>query len=173
MQEYVILVDENDAPVGQEEKMRAHELGLLHRAFSIFIFNSSGELMLQQRALDKYHCGGLWTNTVCSHPRAGEETLDAAHRRLQEEMGFDTELKELFCFTYKAPFPNGLTEHEFDYVFIGKYDAEPILNRDEAESWKWITLSDLEKDIEANPNAYTFWLKTCLPELRQKISLIQ
>jgi isopentenyl-diphosphate delta-isomerase len=164
-----VLVDDQDKPIGQEEKLKAHQLGLLHRAFSIFIFNDKSELMLQQRALDKYHCGGLWTNTVCSHQREGESTLGAAHRRLQEEMGFDTDLSELFSFTYKAPFPNGLTEHEFDHVVVGTYNLEPTINPSEAASWKWVSLPELEKDIAAHPDLYTPWMKICLPELQQKL----
>jgi isopentenyl-diphosphate delta-isomerase len=169
MQEHIILVNEQDEPVGTEEKLKAHELGLLHRAFSIFIFNSKGELMLQQRALHKYHCGGLWTNTCCSHPRVGEGTAAAAHRRLQEEMGFDCELREVFSFVYKVPFTNGLTEHEFDHVFVGTYDADPVLNPEEAASWKWISPTNLQAAIAADPDSYTYWLKVALPDLLQKM----
>lgn len=169
MQEQIILVNEQDEPVGQEEKLRAHELGLLHRAFSIFIFNSKGELMLQQRALHKYHCGGLWTNTCCSHPRVGEDTAAAAHRRLQEEMGFDCDLREVFSFVYKVPFTNGLTEHEFDHVFVGTYDPDPVLNPEEAASWKWISPKDLQAAIEADPDSYTYWLKVALPDLLRRM----
>lgn len=165
MQEHIILVNEQDEQVGTEEKLRAHELGLLHRAFSIFIFNSKGELMLQQRAWHKYHCGGLWTNTCCSHPRVGEDTAAAAHRRLQEEMGFDCELREVFSFVYKVPFANGLTEHEFDHVFVGTYDADPVLNPEEAAAWKWISPADLQAAIAADPDNYTYWLKVALPDL--------
>ncbi len=157
--EYVILVDEQDHQVGTMEKIEAHEKALLHRAFSVFVFNSKGELMLQQRALEKYHSPGLWTNTCCSHQREGETTLEAAHRRLQEEMGFDTELEEKFAFIYKAPFDNGLTEHEYDHVLVGSYDQEPILNPKEAASWKWIALGDVKKDIDINPDNYTPWFK--------------
>ncbi|MEK7619489.1 MAG: isopentenyl-diphosphate Delta-isomerase, partial [Patescibacteria group bacterium] len=123
MQENCILVDETDHEIGTEEKMATHERGLLHRAFSVFVFNASGELLLQQRAFEKYHSAGLWTNTCCSHPRPGEETLAAAYRRLQEEMGFDCPLNEMFTFRYLAPFPNGLTENEVDHVFFGMYDG--------------------------------------------------
>lgn len=169
MQEHVILVDELDNQIGTEEKIEAHKQGLLHRAFSIFIFNNLGELMLQQRALEKYHCGGLWTNTVCSHQREGESTISAAHRRLREEMGFDTELEELFSFTYSAPFPNGLTEHEFDHVVVGRFSGEPELNPVEAREFKWVTLEDLKVDVVASPDIYTPWMKICLPELEKKL----
>jgi len=121
----VILVDKNDNPIGTEEKLQAHKDAKLHRCFSILIFNSDGKMMIHQRQKGKYHCGGLWTNACCSHPRPGECTLDAAHRRLVEEMGFDTELEELFSFTYKAEFPNGLAEHEFDHVFKGVFNGTP------------------------------------------------
>ncbi|MBL8031582.1 MAG: isopentenyl-diphosphate Delta-isomerase [Candidatus Doudnabacteria bacterium] len=169
MQEHIVLVNEQDEQVGTEEKLRAHELGLLHRAFSIFVFNSRGELMLQQRALHKYHCGGLWTNTCCSHPRVGEGTAAAAHRRLQEEMGFDCELREVFSFVYKVPFANGLTEHEFDHVFVGTYDADPVLNPEEAAAWKWISPTDLQAAIAKDPDNYTYWLKVALPDLLQRM----
>lgn len=163
--EEVILVDRNDTPTGTEEKIKAHELALLHRAFSVFIFNKNGELMLQQRALHKYHSPGLWTNTCCSHPRPGEETMDAAHRRLREEMGFDCELQWKFSFIYKAPFDNGLTEHEFDHVFFGTYDNKPVINRDEVESWKWIKMGDLLTDVKKNPDNYTVWFRIALEKL--------
>ena len=163
--EEVILVDRNDLAVGTEEKIKAHELALLHRAFSVFVFNKNGELMLQQRALHKYHSPGLWTNTCCSHPRPGEETLDAAHRRLQEEMGFDCELQWKFSFIYKAPFDNGLTEHEFDHVFFGTYDHKPIINRDEVEAWKWVKMDSLLADVRKNPGDYTVWFRIALQKM--------
>lgn len=166
MSEFVILVDENDTPIGVEEKMAAHRAGKLHRAFSIFIFNSQGEVMLQKRASTKYHCPGLWTNTCCSHPRQGESVLLAAHRRLREEMGFDTELKEVFTFTYRVEFDNGLTEHEFDHVVVGKFEGEPVLNPEEVEAWRWVSIEDLEKEIAESPSQFTYWMKDCLPELK-------
>ncbi len=138
MEELVVLVDENDKPVGTEEKLKAHQDGKLHRAFSVFIFNSQKQLLLQRRALSKYHSAGLWTNTCCSHPRPEESVLASAHRRLQEEMGFDCELKEIFNFKYKADFDNGLVEHEFDHVIIGYHDQNPISNPNEVDSYKWI-----------------------------------
>ncbi len=162
--EYVILVDEQDNELGTMEKMEAHEKGLLHRAFSVFTFNSKGELMLQRRALHKYHSGGLWTNTCCSHPRKGEATIDAAHRRLMEEMGFDCELKEVFDFIYKRKLDKGLTEHELDHVFIGTFDGEPQINPDEVHEFKHIGLDDLIEDVEKNPDIYTEWFKICLKE---------
>jgi isopentenyl-diphosphate Delta-isomerase len=166
--EEVILVDQNDNPTGTEEKIKAHELALLHRAFSVFIFNKNGELMLQQRAMHKYHSPGLWTNTCCSHPRPGEETPDAAHRRLQEEMGFDCKLQWKFSFVYKAPFDNGLTEHEFDHVFFGIYNHKPVINRDEVEAWKWIKMDKLMSDISKNPGVYTVWFRIALEEMIEK-----
>ena len=123
MLEEVVLVNEKDEAIGTMEKMAAHEKALLHRAFSVFVFNKNGDLLMQQRAHSKYHSGGLWTNTCCSHPRPGEHVADAANRRLQEEMGFTTSLNKAFDFTYKAAFDNGLTEHEFDHVFIGIYEG--------------------------------------------------
>lgn len=166
--EQVILVDTNDNPIGSEEKIKAHELALLHRAFSVFIFNKNGELMLQQRAMHKYHSPGLWTNTCCSHPRPGEETLYAAHRRLQEEMGFDCELQWKFSFIYKAPFDNGLTEHEFDHVFFGLYEHQPDINPEEVEAWKWINMDTLLADIRNNSGAYTVWFRIALEKIVEK-----
>jgi isopentenyl-diphosphate delta-isomerase len=155
----VILVDKNDKEIGEAEKLEAHEKGLLHRAFSIFIFNDKKELMLQKRAKSKYHCGNLWTNTVCSHPAPGESLQEATHRRLKEEMGFDCDLEELFSFAYKTTFDNGLTENEIDHVFIGTYNKSPNINFEEADEWKWISFEDLHNDIQKNPQDYTFWFK--------------
>jgi isopentenyl-diphosphate delta-isomerase len=165
MEEYVILVDEHDQTIGKEEKMKAHELGILHRAFSVFVFNSQGELLLQQRAKSKYHSGGLWTNTCCSHPRPEEETLAAAHRKLIQEMGFDCELSEAFSFTYKAALDHSLTEHEFDHVLIGKYDSDPVLNPGEADAFKWASLEWIKEDLLKNPDAYTVWFKICFEQV--------
>lgn len=159
MSENIILVDENDQEIGTMEKMQAHREARLHRAFSVFIFNSKGETMLQQRALSKYHSGGLWTNTVCSHPRSGETLEGAVHRRLQEEMGFDCEVKEVFSFVYKVPIDQGLSEHEFDHVFVGNFDEEPQLNPEEAESYTWVTIAELKKNIIEHPKQYTEWVK--------------
>ncbi len=170
MEEHVILVDENDTPVGLMEKIEAHEKALLHRAFSVFIFNKKGELMLQQRAVSKYHSPLLWTNTCCSHQREGETNIEAGKRRLQEEMGFSTDLKEVFSFIYKAPFDNGLTEHELDHVMIGYYDDAPKLNKEEAEAYKWMPLEDVKKDIEENPQLYTAWFKIIFKKSYEKLS---
>lgn len=157
MEEQVILVDKNDNPIGLMPKLEAHQKAVLHRAFSVFILNTKGELMLQQRAKHKYHSPELWTNTCCSHQRQGETNVQAGMRRLQEEMGFTTDLKELTSFIYKAPFDNGLTEHEYDHVLLGHYEDNPIINRDEVANWKWMPLADVKRDIELNPNRYTVW----------------
>ena len=157
--EKVILVDENDNQVGVMPKLEAHQKGLLHRAFSVFIFNSKYELLLQKRASSKYHSGGLWTNTCCSHPREGEEILDAAKRRLIEEMGIDTSLRKVHDFIYKAELDNDLTEHEFDHVFYGIYNEDPIINEDEADDFKWIDMDSLNEDIKTNGDNYTIWFK--------------
>jgi len=157
--EYVILVDKEDNPIGKMEKLEAHEKALLHRAFSVFVFNDKEELMLQQRALSKYHSPGLWTNTCCSHQRFGETNIQAGKRRLQEEMGFSVELEDVMSFVYKAPFDNGLTEHEFDHILIGKYNKDPKPNPDEVASWKWASLDYIVNDIDKNPDNYTAWFK--------------
>ena len=158
-EEKVILVDKNDNQVGLMPKLEAHKKGVLHRAFSIFIFNSKYELLLQKRASSKYHSGGLWTNTCCSHPREGEDTLDAANRRLDEEMGIKTSLRKVYDFIYKAELDNQLTEHEFDHVFYGVCDNDPILNKDEAEDFKWVDMETLNNDIIKNEDNYIVWFK--------------
>ncbi|MGY6647615.1 isopentenyl-diphosphate Delta-isomerase [Wenyingzhuangia sp. IMCC45574] len=155
--EHVILVNEKDEPIGTMEKIEAHEKALLHRAFSVFIFNDNGELMLQQRAAEKYHSPLLWTNTCCSHQRLGEGNIEAGKRRLQEEMGFTTDLKEVCSFIYKAPFDNGLTEHEFDHVLTGVYNSEPNINPEEANAYKWMHLEKVKLDVEKSPENYTAW----------------
>lgn len=159
MEEQVILVDENDVKIGLMPKMEAHEKGLLHRAFSVFVFNDKNELMLQQRASEKYHSPNLWTNTCCSHQRDGESSISAGKRRLKEEMGFETELKEATTFTYKAPFDNGLTEHEFDHILVGEYNESPIINPEEVADWKWMSLEAIKQDIAEKPEIYTAWFK--------------
>ena len=159
MTEYVILVNEKDEEIGLMEKMEAHEKGLLHRAFSVFVLNSKNQLCIQRRALHKYHSGGLWTNTCCSHPRQGEINLDAANRRLFEEMGMSCELHKTLDFIYKAEFSNGLTEHELDHVFVGYSDVEPVINTDEVAEYKWVELEGLKLDIQENPQIYTEWFK--------------
>ncbi len=158
-EELVILVDQEDNKIGLMPKMEAHEKALLHRAFSVFVFNKSKELMLQQRALHKYHSPGLWTNTCCSHQRDGETNVEAGTRRLQEEMGFNVPLKETTSFIYKAPFDNGLTEHELDHILLGEYDGEPTINKEEVASWKWMPLEDVKIDIQTHPDQYTAWFK--------------
>ena len=162
MKEEIILVDKNDQEIGSGEKMKVYQDGKLHRCFSIFVFNSKNEMLLQERAKTKYHCGGLWTNTCCSHPRRGELLEEATHRRLQEEMGFDCELKEIGSFIYKAKFNNGLTEHEYDHVFTGEFDGEPKLNLEEADDYKWIGLEELKKEIKKNPESFTVWFKIAM-----------
>jgi isopentenyl-diphosphate delta-isomerase len=157
--EKVILVDENDTQVGLMPKLEAHQKGILHRAFSVFIFNSNHQLLLQKRAVSKYHSGGLWTNTCCSHPREGEETLDAAKRRLIEEMGIKTNLRKVFDFIYKAELDNELTENEFDHVYYGIYDEDPTINTEEADDFKWIDMETLNNDIILNGQNYTVWFK--------------
>lgn len=172
--EYVILVDETNTPIGKEEKIRAHELGLLHKAFSVFLFrkkDNKTQLLLQQRAKHKYHCGGLWTNTCCSHPHEGEDIIYAGKRRLQEEMGINIDtLKQIGTFTYKAAFANGLTEHEIDTVLIDTYIADNInFNKDEVEAIRWISLHDLEKELEENPETFTPWFPLALSMISEDI----
>jgi len=159
IEEKVILVNEKDEQLGLMPKQEAHEKGVLHRAFSIFVFNSKNELLLQQRALHKYHSPGLWTNTCCSHQRDGESSLEAGKRRLFEEMGFTTDLKETTSFIYRAPFDNGLTEHELDHILVGNFEGTPRINPDEVASWKWMDLEEVKKDIQINPDIYTAWFK--------------
>jgi isopentenyl-diphosphate delta-isomerase len=163
--EKVILVDENDHAIGTMEKQEAHEKAKLHRAFSVFVFNSRGEFLLQRRALNKYHSPGLWTNTCCSHPRPGEKTEDAAIRRLREEMGLEVPLHYKTSFIYKAAFSNNLTEHEFDHVYTGTSDAEPTINHEEVDSYKWVTMDDIKKEISASPDQFTVWFKIAMEKL--------
>tara|TARA_R110001583_G_scaffold33902_4_gene114260 strand:+ start:14101 stop:14640 length:540 start_codon:yes stop_codon:yes gene_type:complete len=170
-EENVILVNENDEQIGLMPKMEAHEKALLHRAFSVFIFNDNNELMLQQRALNKYHSPGLWTNTCCSHQREGESNIQAGKRRLQEEMGFAVDLKESISFIYKAPFDNGLTEHEFDHILIGKYNKVPEINTDEVADWKWMSLETVKDDMVLHPELYTEWFKIIFDKYYQHINI--
>ena len=158
-EEKVILVDKNDLQLGLLSKMEAHRKGLLHRAFSVFIFNSSRFLLMQKRSKLKYHSPGLWTNTCCSHQRDGESTIDAANRRLNEEMGLVVDMKEVFSFIYKANLKNGLIEHEFDHVLVGYTDLNPEINTNEVEDWDWVDLSYLERDLDENQKVYTEWFK--------------
>ena len=159
IEEQVILVNEKDEQLGMMPKLEAHEKGVLHRAFSVFVLNDSGEMMMQQRAACKYHSPLLWTNTCCSHQRVGESNIEAGKRRLFEEMGFVTELKDVVSFIYKATFDNGLTEHEFDHVLVGTYNENPNINIDEVNNFKWMTLEQVKVDMELNPDIYTEWFK--------------
>ncbi|MDO9185278.1 MAG: isopentenyl-diphosphate Delta-isomerase [Bacteroidia bacterium] len=165
----VILVDENDVPRGIMEKMEAHRKGELHRAFSIFVFNSNNELLLQRRALNKYHSGGLWTNTCCSHPLPDENIKESAHKRLQEEMGFDCILNNSFHFIYKTELDNGLIEHELDHVFIGHYDNNPIINFEEAMDWKYNSIDEIKQNLKINPEQYTVWFKIIFEKVLENI----
>jgi len=166
----VILVDVNDNQIGLMPKLEAHEKGVLHRAFSVFIFNNNGELMLQKRALTKYHSPGLWTNTCCSHQREGESNIYAAKRRLIEEMGFVTELYEKTSFIYKAKFENGLIEHELDHIIVGNYNQSPIINSFEVDSWKWMSMEDIKNNIKDQPYNYTAWFKIIFEKYYKYIS---
>lgn len=157
--EYIILVDEQDNKIGIEEKLKVHQKGLLHRAFSIFVFNSKGDILIQKRADLKYHSAGLWSNTCDGHPKQKEKLSKATHRRLKEEMGFDCKLKKLYSFHYQAVLNNDLIENEIDYIFVGKYDGKISINKNEVSDYKWISLQKLKKDIFNNPNKYTIWFK--------------
>jgi isopentenyl-diphosphate delta-isomerase len=163
-EEQVILVDANDLEIGRAEKMEAHIQGWLHRAFSIFLFNSNNELLLHRRADHKYHSAGLWTNTCCSHPRPGEMIRDAADRRLFEEMGIKTPITKLFHFTYRAELEGGLTEHEFDHVFIGRFDGVPLPNPNEVSNWKYLDIPTIRKELALEPYRYTSWFRICFDE---------
>ncbi len=162
MEEFVILVNEHDRELGVMEKMEAHRKGVLHRALSVLVFNSKGEILLQQRANSKYHSGGLWTNTCCSHPRPGESVSAAATRRLKEEMGIELKLNNIGSFIYRAELDKELIEHELDHVFTGRFDETPIINTHEVADWKFISIANLEKDLTANPSHYTEWFKIIL-----------
>ncbi len=170
--QHVILVDRNNRKVGVEEKLKAHKEGKLHRAFSIFVFNSKKELLIQQRTRTKYHSGGLWSNTVCSHPHPNETYNQAVHRRLKEEMGFDCTLKKSSCFIYNTGFRNGLTENEYDCVFIGKFDGTPRPNKKEVMDCKWISIKKLMHDIKSHPNKYSVWLKVALQKMKSSQIII-
>jgi isopentenyl-diphosphate Delta-isomerase len=157
--EQVILVDEHDREVGVGEKLLAHRAGALHRAFSVFVFDRRGRLLLQRRARGKYHSGGLWSNTCCGHPRPGETTGAAARRRLREEMNFECELREAYSFLYRVEFGNRLVEHEYDHVLVGRFDGEPAPDASEVEAWRWVSVEKLEADVIANPDTYSYWLR--------------
>jgi isopentenyl-diphosphate delta-isomerase len=162
MENNIVLVDENDNQIWLWEKMDVHRKWLLHRAISVLVLDWKWKMLLQQRAMNKYHCPWMWSNTTCTHPFPNESNIDAAHRRLQEEMWFDTELREIFQFKYTAHFENWLTENEYDHVFLGLYDWEIIINPDEADDYKWIWIEELKKDIIENPDKYTKWFKIIL-----------
>lgn len=165
--EEVILVDSNDVELGTMEKMEAHRNGgTLHRAFSVFVFNTKGELLLQRRAHHKYHSGGLLTNTCCSHPRPGETVIEAGNRRLREEMGMECKLVELFSFEYKADLDSGMTEWELDHVLIGLSDVEPVINLEEVDEYLYMPLDEIDKDIKENPSNYTAWFKICFERVK-------
>lgn len=166
----VILVDENDRELGLAPKMQAHIDGVLHRAFSVFVFNSQKQLLLQQRAHNKYHSGGLWTNTCCSHPAPGETTEAAAHRRLEEELGFDCPLEYGFGFVYRTDFENGLTEHEYDHVYFGRYEAGFQLNPEEVADTRWITLRELDAWMQERPEDFTFWFKHIYERVKEHLA---
>jgi farnesyl-diphosphate farnesyltransferase len=166
-EERVVLVNELDEPIGVEEKIAAHLTGALHRAFSVFVFNSSCELLLQRRTSTKYHSRGLWSNTCCGHPRPLETIEHASRRRLNEEMGFESELTKLFDFVYRTKLEEGLTEHEYDHVLVGHFDGVPSPNCTEVAEWKWINLATLSLDIEQHPECYTYWFRVALHQLRQ------
>lgn len=167
----VILVDTLDRAVGVAEKGAAHRAGLLHRAFSIIVYDRAGRMLLQQRAHSKYHCGGLWSNTCCSHPRPGEDTEAAAHRRLLEEMGFDCPLERVHDFVYRVDVNNGLVEHEYDHVFIGRCDASPRHDPDEVHAWRWIEPVELERETSLRPEHFTYWFRRCLEEMPAPVPL--
>ncbi len=167
----IILVDDNDKQIGVGEKMDVHQKGLLHRAFSVLVFNEKGELLIQRRAFDKYHCGGLWANTCCSHPFPNEETLDAAHRRLTEEMGFDCKLEEKFVFQYRAEFENNLIENEIDHVFFGIWNGTPQLNLEEVSEYQWISVENLSKEIEKTPQSFAPWFLILYKKIESQLTI--
>jgi isopentenyl-diphosphate Delta-isomerase len=164
----VILVNEQDEQTGTIEKMEAHRKALLHRAFSVFIFNDKGEMLLQQRAMGKYHSPGLWTNACCSHPRPGESVGEAAGRRLKEEMGIDVTIEKVFDFIYKTEFDNGLTEFEFDHVYTGTYNGDLQPDKQEVKDYCFRSIADIEEDLKNRPEKYTSWFKIALPLLSVK-----
>lgn len=166
----VILVDDQDNAIGTMEKMQAHIEGKLHRAFSVFVFNEQHELLIHQRATHKYHSGGLWTNTCCSHPMPHETVEEAAHRRLVEEMGFDCELEEVYAFSYYAELDKGLTEHEFDHVFFGKFAGTPDINPEEVSHYKYMSVPAIKADIINNPENYTEWFKLIFEKIDHLIA---
>lgn len=168
-EEYVVLVDEKDQELGLMEKLKAHELGKLHRAFSVFVFNKKGELLLHQRASSKYHSPNLWTNTCCSHPRHGETILEAANRRLFEEMGMKVKLRVVGHLIYKANLGKNLFEHEYDYILLGQSDDNPKINLEEVKDYKYMTVSDIDSEVQKNPKDFTEWFKLIIPTLPRQL----
>ncbi|MCX2744027.1 isopentenyl-diphosphate Delta-isomerase [Mangrovivirga sp. M17] len=172
MTDQLILVNNNDEVIGYEEKLPVHEKGLLHRAFSIFVINSKNELLIQQRALHKYHSAGLWANTCCSHPIKGENQEATVHRRLREEMGFDCEVTKVFEFIYKTEFGNGLTEYEYDHVYLGKYDKDPKPNQEEVADFRWIPLNEIKDEMNNEPEKFAYWTRFAIDEFLNKVKSI-
>jgi isopentenyl-diphosphate delta-isomerase len=170
MEEHVVLVDETDRPVGTERKLAAHVSGALHRAFSVFVFDGAGSLLLQRRARTKYHSGGFWANTCCGHPRPGESVHEAATRRLREEMGVGCELRSLTTFRYRADVGNGLVEHEYDHIFVGRFDGAPSPDPDEVEDWRWVTMGELTGEIARDADRFAAWFPPALGELRAHLA---
>jgi isopentenyl-diphosphate delta-isomerase len=171
--EHVILVDADDVEIGTLEKLAAHRKGALHRAISVFLYNSKGQMLIQRRAKDKYHSSGLWTNSCCSHPRPGEDSADAAQRRLVEEMGISANLTHVYSFTYKTEFDNGLTENEFDHVYVGVSDQQPHPNEQEVMEWRYVRTDDVRKEIQEQPGKFTSWFKLCFEEVVIKTEQIE
>lgn len=169
MPDLVTLVDENDRELGSEEKLAAHVRGLLHRAVSVFVLDAAGRHLLQRRAPGKYHSGGLWSNACCSHPRPGEPPADAASRRLQEEMGFTTPLSPLLRHTYRAELDQGLTEHEVDHVFVGRFDGAPLPDPAEVSAWRWIDQDALAAEVMGEPGRFTAWFRILLPMVHSRV----
>jgi isopentenyl-diphosphate delta-isomerase len=166
MLQEVVLVNEKDEPIGIMEKMEAHRKALLHRAFSVFIFNTKGEMLLQKRSQNKYHSAGLWTNTCCSHPMPGEDTKQAAVRRLNEELGFSTTLNKIFDFIYKSDFDNGLTEYEFDHVFIGDYNGAINPDKNEVSDYCFMSLNEIESSLQLKPQKFTAWFQIAFNKVK-------
>jgi len=173
VEEKIVLVDEQDRAVGVEEKIRVHQLGALHRAFSVFVVNAEGQLMMQRRALTKYHSRGLWSNTCCGHPRPDEPLEQAARRRLKEEMGFDSHLTELFAFVYRAELEDGLVENEYDHVLLGCFEGIPEPDPAEIVEWKWVNLATLSVDIEEHPESYTYWFRISFDRFLRAVATLR
>lgn len=165
--EQMILVNNRDEPMGTMEKMEVHRQGLLHRAFSVFVFDRSGRFLIQQRASSKYHSSGLWTNTCCSHPRPGESVKEAAFRRLKEEMGLETDLTEIFSFIYRAEMENGLIEHEYDHVFAGSFNDTPQPDPHEVQDWDYVSITELKQMMQETPEIFTSWFRIAFPKIEE------